>query len=78
MLYYDPSVFVGHAVYVGTQMVFRCTECTVDRDRKYNTCYIGGVVQILADQTVGIRLSYFNRIISLDPINTHFGLIRLS
>ncbi|XP_071798616.1 uncharacterized protein [Asterias amurensis] len=78
MLYYDPSVFMGHSLYIGEQKRFSCTECTVDRDRKFNTCYIGGVVQINNGDKVGIRVSYANRVINLHPDSTHFGLIKLS
>ncbi|XP_038050639.1 uncharacterized protein LOC119723832 isoform X2 [Patiria miniata] len=78
MLYYDPSVFMGHSLYIGGQKRFSCTECTVDRDRKFNTCYIGGVVQINPGDKVGVKVSYANRVINLNPDSTHFGMIRLS
>ncbi|XP_022101926.1 ectodysplasin-A-like isoform X2 [Acanthaster planci] len=78
MLYYDPSVFMGHSLYIGGQKRFSCTECTIDRDRKFNTCYIGGLVQINPGEVVGVKVSYANRVINLNPDSTHFGMIRLS
>ncbi|XP_072034603.1 uncharacterized protein [Amphiura filiformis] len=78
MLYYDPRPFMGHSVYIAGEKKLTCTECTVDKYRKFNTCYIAGLFQIPAGGKVGIKVDYENSTVSLHYDSSFFGLIKLA
>ena len=77
MLYYDPAPIMGHSVYVAGHKKFSCTECTVNKLLKFNTCYIAGLVYIPSGGKVGIKVNAEDVMISLHNDSTYFGLIKM-
>eukprot|EP00058_Branchiostoma_floridae_P007422 XP_002592910.1 hypothetical protein BRAFLDRAFT_65495 [Branchiostoma floridae] len=53
VMYYDPSLMMGHKVMVGADEFLRCSESTVAPDNRYNTCYMGAVLYYDASAFMG-------------------------
>ncbi|XP_078694350.1 uncharacterized protein LOC144923575 isoform X6 [Branchiostoma floridae x Branchiostoma belcheri] len=77
VMYYDPSLMMGHKVMVNADEFLRCSESTVAPDNRYNTCYMGAVRRVNAGSRVWVKTLNPNRVIELQPETTYMGIIKL-
>ncbi|XP_078614650.1 uncharacterized protein LOC144883830 isoform X9 [Branchiostoma floridae x Branchiostoma japonicum] len=77
VMYYDPSLMMGHKVMVGADEFLRCSESTVAPDNRYNTCYMGAVRRVNAGSAVWVKTLNPNRVIELQAETTYLGIILL-
>ncbi|XP_070538522.1 ectodysplasin-A-like isoform X25 [Ptychodera flava] len=78
VLYYDPSTFMGHAIYVNADKFVSCTKTTPRPDAKYNTCHTGAVTQLDGGSRVSVRIIYANRVINMHADSSYVGLVKLA
>ncbi|XP_066267088.1 uncharacterized protein [Branchiostoma lanceolatum] len=77
VMYYDPSLMMGHKVMVGADEFLRCSESTVAPDNRYNTCYMGAVRRVNAGSSVWVKTLNPDRVIELQAETTYLGIIKL-
>ncbi|XP_071509901.1 uncharacterized protein [Diadema antillarum] len=78
MMYYDPNEYIGHSIMVNGVELFTCIAPVEQRQNKYKTCFIGGLVYVPENSQIGIKMLYTPRQVCLFEDTSYFGMFRVS